>query len=197
MVILGGESLVHEVVANANSTILDEIQIVHIVVFIKNKSIILGAIKLCWYHAKADIVEELGVLVLSRVEEKSMVVDNVIEQVVLHDETLNLSWALVKIFIILLNSSKSIVFPFVCVVLINLVSQVTWQGFLTKSIQQVYPTVKLSTLVDVSHCTIIIFEHLNELSHDLREEDDTTKHEYDTNNLFSCRNGKHITVSNS
>lgn len=162
VVILRGESLVHKVVSNANSTILDEVQVVHIVVFIKNKSIVLSAIELRWYHAKADIVEELRVLILGRVKEKSMVVDDVIEQIVLHDEVLYLSWALVKIFIILFNSSKPIILPFVCVVLINLVNQVTRQGFLTESIQQIYPSVKLSTTVRGSHCIVIIFDHLNE-----------------------------------
>ena len=69
--------------------------------------------------------------------------------------------------------------------LINLVDKICWEWLATESVQQVHPSIQFRTSVIVAHSGGVVLNNLYELTHDLREEDDSTKHEDNANNLFS------------
>jgi hypothetical protein len=97
--------LIIDVVSNSNLSLLYEVHLGNFLFLIKDEVIESIIIKLSWLESKANIVEELGIFVLLSVEEESVVVDDVIKQVVKNDKLLDLFWQLVKKFIVFRNGS--------------------------------------------------------------------------------------------
>lgn len=69
--------------------------------------------------------------------------------------------------------------------LVDLVDKLGWKWFGAESVKQIHPSIELRASVIVAHSRGVVLNDLNELTHDLGKEDDTSKHEDDTNNLFS------------
>jgi len=114
-------------VANTNSATNDEVHLKDFLFFVVDYILVLLLRELSWSEAKGHIVEELAVLVLLWVEEESEVVEDVIEQVVDNDATLDRLWQHVDELVVLLHLTQSIVKPVVFKVLVNLLVQRVWQ----------------------------------------------------------------------
>jgi hypothetical protein len=76
--------------------------------------------KMARFQPKGNIMKKLAIFVFLRVEEKSEVVNYVIEQVVYHNTSLDCSWECIQKLIIFLYLRKSVVSPIVLKVIVNL-----------------------------------------------------------------------------
>ena len=73
-----------------------------------------------WLEAEGDIVEELAVFVLLRIEEEAEVVEDVIEEVMDDYAALDLPRQCVDEFVVFLDLAKAIIGPEVLEVLVDL-----------------------------------------------------------------------------
>lgn len=81
------------------------------------------------------------------------------------------------------------------IVLVNLVHEIGWKRFRAESVEQIHPCVQFGASIVVAHSGCVVLNDLNKLAHDLSEEDYARKHENDTNNLLSPRDGIEIPVA--
>ena len=100
-ILLLRQTLAKKIVTNSYTSLLDKVHVCHFIFFIENKVHRFLSVESLWSKAEADVIKELGVLSFIRVEEGTMLIDNVIEKVLNHDVFLNLARALIQIFVIL------------------------------------------------------------------------------------------------
>jgi len=79
------ERLLVGVEADTDGTLSDEVHLEHLVLLVIDDVLFFVVAVLAWLEAEGDIVQELAVLVLLRIEEEAEVVEHVVEEVV-HDE---------------------------------------------------------------------------------------------------------------
>ena len=84
--------------------------------------------KMARFEPKGNVMEKLAIFVFLRVEEKSEIVNYVIEQVVHDNTSLDCSWQRIQELIIFLYLRKSVVRPVVLEVVVNLPIQVVREG---------------------------------------------------------------------
>ena len=117
------KTLRHEIIADSNSTFLDEIHLRYFILFIKNKLIVLSEIKHSGLDVEANIIQELGLHVFNCKEEGSELVDHVVKQIVQDHVSSNSLRALIKILIIFLDTFDPVICPVERKVLVDLVDQ--------------------------------------------------------------------------
>jgi len=76
------KTLSHHVVPNANLSLLDEIEICNFVLFIEYELLVIQTFELSRLESKADIIEELRVLVLGCQKEETMFENHIIIKIV-------------------------------------------------------------------------------------------------------------------
>jgi hypothetical protein len=141
-------------------------------------------------------MKELAILVLVRVEEKSEIVEYVIEEVVDNDTSLDIPGQSVNELISFSYFLKSVFGPVVLKMSIDLsVKRVRQRPVLTESSNESHPIMKLKSLAFDSR----LVERANnfyEPSHDEREKSHTTKHDHHHDQLLIFGDRVEVTIAN-
>lgn len=112
--------LLVSVIANANESIQNEVHLKDFLLLVIDDIFFLFFAEVTWFQAEGDIVQKLAVLVCLRVEEKSEVVEDVIEQIMHDDSSLDLPRQSIDELIVFLNLAQPVILPKVLEVLIYL-----------------------------------------------------------------------------
>jgi RNase adaptor protein for sRNA GlmZ degradation len=83
------ERLLVQMVSHANSSADNEVHLENFFFFIIDNVLVLLLTEVTGFQSKGNVVEELAIFILLRVEEETEVVEYVIEEIVHNDTTLN------------------------------------------------------------------------------------------------------------
>jgi len=120
---------------DTDGTIDDEVHLKHLLLFVIDDILIFFVAEVARFEPEGDIVQELAILVLLRVEEEAEVVENIVKEVMDDDTSLDLAWESVDKLIVLLHLAEPVVEPVVLEVLVDLAVERVRQGLVTESSQ--------------------------------------------------------------
>ena len=106
--------------SDSHSAVDDEVHLQDLLLFIVDDVLVLLVAKMAGFQSEGHVVEELAVLVLLRVEEEAEVVEDVVEEVVDDNTSLDLARKGIDELIVLLHLAQPIVQPVVLKVLVDL-----------------------------------------------------------------------------
>ena len=104
---------------------------------------------------------------------------------------------LVQELIVFFHRFKSIVSPVITEMLIDLVDQLFRERLVCKPCQQCHPVIKFRSFVFRAHSSVIVLNNLDEVSHNLREENNTNQHDDDTKKHLNHRDRIEVTITHS
>lgn len=186
----------HLIVADSNRAFCDEVHVSDLVFFIQNQFVFFCEDH--WFETEANLIEELCVLLFCGLEEGPEPVDDVVEDVVEHQVVSHFLWALIEILVVYLKTTQSIVSPVVRPMPIYLVNQSLRQRLTCEPDQEGHPIREVCILL-VFPCdsVVVVLDDFDEGTHNLGEEYDTNKHEYNSHKHFRHTNWVEIAVANS
>ena len=89
------QALRHQIVPYANNTLFDEIHVGNFLLLVQNQLVIFCIIEFLGPETKAYVIEELGILVLSRMKEVPILENNIVKQIMKHNMPFDLARALI------------------------------------------------------------------------------------------------------
>ena len=107
-------------IANADCTIQDEVHLQDFFFFVIDDVLVFFLTEVPRLKAKCNIIQELAVLVLLRIEEEAEVVEDVIEQVMDDYAAFDLPRQRINELVVFLDLTQSIIGPEVLEVLVDL-----------------------------------------------------------------------------
>jgi hypothetical protein len=141
------ERLLVQMVSHANSSADNEIHLEDFFLLVIDDVLVLLLAKVSGLQPEGNIVEELAILVLLGVEEETEVVEDVIEEIVDNNSTLNAAREGINELIVFLNLAQSVVGPVILEMLVNLPVERVGQGLvLSKASEKSHPVVQLESL---------------------------------------------------
>lgn len=103
-ILLLRETLAEKIVPNTYTALLDKVHVRDFVFLVENEVHRFLFVEFLWSKSKADVIKELGVAGFIRVEEGTMLINDVVEKVLNYYVLLDLARALIQIFVILGNA---------------------------------------------------------------------------------------------
>lgn len=183
------EGLLVRVVSDSNGAIEDEVHLKNFLFLVIDHVLFFLLAEVAGFQAKGNIVQELAVLVCLRVEEEAEVVEDIVEEVVDDDTSLDLPRQSIDELIVLLHLAEPVVLPEVLEVLVDLPVQTVWQGLVTEPRQQSHPVVQIKRLLFIAQVLVEGGNNFDERAHDVREEGDACKHDEDAKDHLMARFG--------
>lgn len=107
-------------VAHTDSARYDKVHLQHFFLFVKDNVLILLFREVTRHQSECYIIQKLAVFVFLRIEKDSKVVENIVEQIVHYNSTLNRTRQSINEFVVLLHLIQSVVGPVILKVLVDL-----------------------------------------------------------------------------
>lgn len=189
------ERLLVGVIPDTHGALQNEIHLKDLLFFVIDHILFLLVAKVARLQSECHIIKELAILVLLRVEEETEVVENVVEEVVHNDATLDLAGQRIDELIVFLDLAEAIVSPEVLEVLIDLAVKRVRQRLVTEARQQSHPVVQVEGLLLVAQVLVERGDDLYEAAHDVGEEGDTAKHNENAKDHLGVRLWREVAVA--
>ena len=114
------ERLLVQMVSHANSSADNEVHLEDFFFLIIDNVLVLLLTEVTGFQSKSNVVKELAVFILLRVEEETEIVEYVIKEIVHNDSTLNAARECINKLIVFLHLAQSIVGPVILKMLVDL-----------------------------------------------------------------------------
>jgi hypothetical protein len=184
-------------ISYANSSADDEVHLKNFFLLVLDDILVLLLAKVSGLQAKGNVVKKLAIFILLVVEEETEVVENVIEEIVHNNSTLNAAREDINQLFVFLKLAQSVVGPVILEMLVDLPVERVGQGLvLSKASEKSHPVVQLESLLFDSQVLLKSWNDFNETSHYEKEETNTTQHNHDAKNLFSIWNWVQVAITN-
>ena len=163
----------------------DEVHFKDFVFFVVDYVFILAFCEMTRLQAISNVVKELAVFVLLRIEEKPEVIKNIIEKIVHNYSSLYTSRQWIDELVIFLYLTQSVVWPEVFKVLVDLAVKAVGEGLVfSEPSEESHPIVQLECLFLNTQVLIKSTDDFDEGAHNEGEESYARQHDANTDNFL-------------